>query len=309
MSQRIRPTVLWYWIAGALVAAGLAWLVGGVMYGFTSLVRQIDDFQRVPLPGQGEVIFTEAGDYVLYYEEIGSTGDGSFGVSVDTAGGPGGIPSSFRARIVPTDDRGKVQITDFEGRLTYNLAGHAGQAVGSFRIDDPGRYRLQTWLEDGRPATVALGRGLGGAIVTMIVIPLVGAAILVPAGAGVAVSAGIERSRAQRTSAARSEMAGHLDAPGIPPIWPDAGLARGDVAMPGYPGAPRSPPGAGRNGYSIAALVFGLVGSFPLALGFGVVGLREIRRGVGRGRGMAVAGLVLGAFELALTAVIVVALR
>ena len=324
MSRRIRPSVLWYWVAGALITAGLAWLVGGFVYGFTSLARQVDEFQRVPLPGQGEVIFAEAGDYVLYYEAIDAVG-GSIGVSVGTSSASDRIPSSFRARIVPTDERNTVPISDFEGSLTYTVGGHAGQALGSFRIENPGTYRLQTWLEDGEPATVALGPGLGSEITAIVLIPLGGAAILVPAGAGVAVVAGIERSRAKRQMNAwpGTVSPGYPDVqatpgpiqatyipsdPGVPQFSTGGGFDLGDTATTGYPAASGSMPDTGRNGYAIASLVFGLVGSFPLAIGFGVVGLRQIRRGIGRGRGMAVAGLVLGAFELAVTVLIAAAL-
>ena len=47
---------------------------------------------------------------------------------------------------------------------------------------------------------------------------------------------------------------------------------------------------------AIAALVLGIVGFFPLALVFGYMGRNQIDRSGGRqgGRGLAVAGIVLG---------------
>lgn len=89
---------------------------------------------------------------------------------------------------------------------------------------------------------------------------------------------------------------------------PDHAPAPANSFAPGY-GAPPGPAPTGQvgnNGYAVAGLVFGLVGWFPLALLFGFVGLREVRRGNGRGRGFAVAGLVLGAIEAALTALVVI---
>ncbi len=66
--------------AGPSVAARLALsalLAGGVICialavaGFFALNRQIADFQRVPVPGQGGVTFAQPGGYVLYIEEPG----------------------------------------------------------------------------------------------------------------------------------------------------------------------------------------------------------------------------------------------
>jgi Domain of unknown function (DUF4190) len=75
--------------------------------------------------------------------------------------------------------------------------------------------------------------------------------------------------------------------PGYPPVWP-----------PGYP--PASPPRVvlGTNGLAVTSLVLGIlwiywVGSI-LALVFGYVALVQIRERNESGRGMAIAGIVLG---------------
>ncbi len=87
--------------------------------------------------------------------------------------------------------------------------------------------------------------------------------------------------------------------PGVPP--PPAGFggtAGGPPFAGGFPSAPR------RSGKAIAALVLGISGlllcfiAVPaiLAIVFGVLGMKEIKRSAGTvsGRGMAIAGLVLG---------------
>lgn len=48
----------------------------------------------------------------------------------------------------------------------------------------------------------------------------------------------------------------------------------------------------GTNGFSIAALVFGLIGGIPLAIAFGVIALGRTANGRQAGRGLAIAGLV-----------------
>ena len=83
-----------------------------------------------------------------------------------------------------------------------------------------------------------------------------------------------------------------------------------------YPSAP--PPGYGgypqpgrSNGFAIAALVCGLVGLFlfgvvlgVLALIFGIIGLRRANAGAS-GRGMAIAGIVLGVIDIIVYIVLV----
>ncbi|HEY3673663.1 MAG TPA: DUF4190 domain-containing protein [Acidimicrobiia bacterium] len=74
---------------------------------------------------------------------------------------------------------------------------------------------------------------------------------------------------------------------------------------------PSSAPTTRSNGFAIASLVFGILGGSILALVFGYVGKSQIDRSEGRqgGRGIAVAGIVLGWIGVVITvAVVVVAL-
>ena len=65
-----RPSRSWYVVAGGLLAAAAVCLMIAVT-GMFSWDRQIQDFQRVPVPGQGAVTLTQPGDYVLYVETRG----------------------------------------------------------------------------------------------------------------------------------------------------------------------------------------------------------------------------------------------
>jgi len=67
----IRPSRYWYLIAGGLLAAAVTCLMVAVI-GMFSWDRQIQDFQRVPVPGQGEITLTQPGEYVLYVETRGA---------------------------------------------------------------------------------------------------------------------------------------------------------------------------------------------------------------------------------------------
>jgi len=68
--------------------------------------------------------------------------------------------------------------------------------------------------------------------------------------------------------------------PAPPPQW-----------QPPAPIAP--PPSPGTNGFSIAALVLGIIGFVALAIVFGVLGLLQTKKRGQAGRGLAIAGLVL----------------
>lgn len=61
--------------------------------------------------------------------------------------------------------------------------------------------------------------------------------------------------------------------------------------VPAYP----YPPQPGTNGFAIASLVFGLIGGCFLGIAFGIVALTKIKKTGQKGRGMAIAGLVLSA--------------
>lgn len=67
------------------------------------------------------------------------------------------------------------------------------------------------------------------------------------------------------------------------------------AAGPPYPGAQQT-----TSGWAAASLVLGVLGSIPLSVIFGIVALRRIRERGQKGRGMAIAGLVLSGVWLVL---------
>src|SRR5437773_1278190 len=71
MSTRpVRPARFWYLVAGAAVAGSVVWLVVGLLLGFRSMSREVDGFQRVPVPGEAVVSLARPGGYVLYFEGL-----------------------------------------------------------------------------------------------------------------------------------------------------------------------------------------------------------------------------------------------
>lgn len=72
---------------------------------------------------------------------------------------------------------------------------------------------------------------------------------------------------------------------------------------PYQPPQPSSRP-AGTNGFAIASLIFGILGGLLFSITFGIVALVQVRRSGQRGKGLAVAGLVLSGAWIVLLAVL-----
>jgi hypothetical protein len=179
-SRVIRPARLWYWVAAAALTGAVACVALGVA-GLFTLNHQIKDFQRISVPGQGELTFARPGQYVLYIERPGgccSTSEGSGnGASAPFPGW------SMRLGLRPADGGPPVSVSEWRGAAeSYDAAGHQGQAAMSVTIDEPGSYVLRT--EDITPRSItdiAAGPALGHGIAIPILLFLVGLLIMTPA--------------------------------------------------------------------------------------------------------------------------------
>jgi hypothetical protein len=183
VQQPIRPARVWYLVAGALMVGAVVWLVAGVVLGLGSFVRQVDRFQRVPIPGQGEVSFDEPGRYTVYYEGP-AAGDETVAIP------------SFRLSVVPVGGGQELTVRPYEGASLYTSGNHSGRAVGTVQIDQPGKYLLRT---EGEPqvvqAHVAVGEEIGSNL-GLRAIPIV--LLLLFGGAVLAVVVAVRRQQARR---------------------------------------------------------------------------------------------------------------
>jgi len=92
-----------------------------------------------------------------------------------------------------------------------------------------------------------------------------------------------------------------------PPPYPPPPYAPGPDPQPwgqptypaGYPYAPQEPPKTGTNGFAIAALIFGILPICFLGVIFAIVALVQTSKSGQKGKGMAIAGLVLSVLWLA----------
>src|SRR5215467_7128627 len=209
----LRPSRYWYLIAGGLLAVAAVCLIV-VVIGIFSWDRQIQDFQRVPVPGSGEVTLTEPGQYVLYVEARGAYCSWTIG-SQDTplAGG------SMHLAMGLADGSRQIPVKSYTGvPESYGVGGHQGLTAMSVTIAQPGSYLIET--RDVHPAAVtdlAVGRSIVGPTLRPVVPLVAGLAALL--GAVVAfVFTGVRRRQARRRQGQRPEMT----APGP---WPLAGGA------------------------------------------------------------------------------------
>jgi len=140
--SRRRPSVVGYWIGGALCLAAVAGAVLWLVCGLISFSNAIDDLQRVRVPGSGALDLGH-GRHAIYLE---------------------GPATASPLRIALRSAAGtSVPIEPYSGTVTYSVGGHDGRSLAGFEITTPGRYRLTVAGAAQTPvAYVAVGRGLGG---------------------------------------------------------------------------------------------------------------------------------------------------
>jgi hypothetical protein len=201
----LRPGRRWYWLAVATALAGLAWAAVVLVL----VVGSVDSFQRVPVPGTGQVSLA-SGQYVIYYEAPASVG--------------GPVPLGH-INVTPLSNPGAVGgITGYSGSLTYSLGSHQGTAIAVVQISRPGRFLVQATSSVTVPgARLAIGPSLTGWILTG-VLPTLG---LILAGIVVAVVVAVMRRKQRRVIL-------------IPPPWPSPPPLR-DRACCVHPAAPPPP--------------------------------------------------------------------
>lgn len=187
------PSKRGYVIAAILAVLGLTFGGGGLLVGLNQVSDKVDGFQRIDVPGSGAVRFTAPGEFTVYYEATGTTADGGVNVSLPPVqilltGGEGGEP---------------VRLSEYEGSLNYDVGGHEGFAVATFRIDTPGTYVLagDATIAPGI-AQLAVGHGLGGDLVQTILPGLV-LFLAFLAAAIVAIVTFVRRRRARRRFSGR----------------------------------------------------------------------------------------------------------
>ena len=225
----LRPSRYWYLIAGGLLAVAAVCLTAAIV-GIFSWDQQIQDFQRVPVPGSGEVKLTQPGQYVLYVEARGACCSWTIGSQNTPLAG-----WSMHLAMGLADGSRQFPVNSYTGLPeSYGVGGHQGLTAMSFTITQPGSYLIET--RDVHPAAVtdlAVGRSIVGPTLRPVVPLVAGLAALL--GAVVAfVFTGVRRRQARRRQGQPPEMtalgpwplAGGTPEPSAPVTVKFAGPAR-----------------------------------------------------------------------------------
>jgi hypothetical protein len=181
-----RPSRTGWWISGLLLIAAIVCVIFAVT-SFMSFRSQVNGFQRVSAPGQGQVTFSRTGGYQLYFE------------------GPdqGRGHANLVLRSASTGQAVRLSALSGESE-SYTLGGHSGQAVASFTITRPGRYVLGAAPASGAtPADVAAGRSLGGGIVRGVLLIVAGVLLFLGALLAALITAIRHRRGGQPAAAAQ----------------------------------------------------------------------------------------------------------
>jgi hypothetical protein len=183
--QPTGPSRVWYWVAGAAVAASVIWLAAGILFGIRGFSRQIEGFQRVPIPGEAELSFDAPGGNTLYFEGLGAADEQV------------ALPS-LRVSVAPVGGGGEVPVHSYSGSSTYSVGGRSGRAIGTFRIDAPGRFLIRTQGDlEGGQANVAVGSSIAPAIFRTLGLTIPAVLVLFFGGVALAVVVAIRRSQAR----------------------------------------------------------------------------------------------------------------
>jgi hypothetical protein len=144
---KVRPGRIWYLVALAIFAAGLAWLIVGIV----SIGNTVNNLQRVPLPAGGTISLGHSGGYIVYYEGPGAQN--------------GQIPG-FRIQVAPASSgAGVPSLTQYSSQLTYDVGSHHGRAVLTLHITRPGTFRVTTTGSPPSGSDLAFGGSIASGIV------------------------------------------------------------------------------------------------------------------------------------------------
>jgi hypothetical protein len=153
------PGRIWYWLAAAVLAAGLA---GAALFLLPRLARIEEGLLQVVVPGSTDLALAESGRYTIFHEPRSVVGGTLYHVE-DISGLTVTLHALPAMRAVP--------LTSPFAQSSYSFGARAGNSIFSFEIEAPGDYRLTAGYVDGRagPATVlALGQGFVGRLLTTV---------------------------------------------------------------------------------------------------------------------------------------------
>lgn len=147
----------WYLLALVPFAVGAALAV----VSFVRLFDNLEGMPRLVVPGERSLEL-EAGDYVVY------------GETESVVDGTAYSNPRFAVRCALAHKDGTpITLSHATVARSYSFGGHAGNGMFEFELPSPETVTLSCTTEDGK-AVLAIGRGIGGAIVAGVLSVLLG---------------------------------------------------------------------------------------------------------------------------------------
>ena len=138
------------WYLASLVPLVIGGAVAYVV--MSGLMHDIEGMQRVVVPGEATLAL-EAGDHVVY------------GELVSIVDGVAYMNTSFRVRCAVTGPEGaSAKLVAASSKASYGMGGYQGESLFELNVSESGSYRFSCEGDD-KPAVVAIGQGIGSAIV------------------------------------------------------------------------------------------------------------------------------------------------
>jgi len=168
--------------AGVLAVAGVVGGIVLIVVGIRSYVDRIEGFERFPVPGSEQVDLDDGG-HSIYFERPGLDGED--------------VLPRLTVAVTPVAGGASLPLEDYDSDVSYEVSGHDGRGVFTFRVDDPGPYLVRA---DGSGGEVAVGRGIGSRWVSSVIAGALVLALGPLLGLVLALVTFLRRSRARRAA-------------------------------------------------------------------------------------------------------------
>lgn len=193
-ATRIRPSWVWYLVAGLVALAAVAGAIVLAALGVVRFFDRIDDLQRVVVPGESTVEIDDPGGYTIYFEYRGAAGGEDFLDGEDP-------PQGLQVEVTGPDGQ-PVPIEPYSGRFVYADGDNEGSAQWTFDAPQAGAYVVRGTYA-GEPSAqpqvvLAVGGSLAGGLVGYVVGAVAVAGIGLLIALVVLIVTVIRRSRSKR---------------------------------------------------------------------------------------------------------------
>lgn len=163
-SSDLEPGRWYYGLAALIAVAGIALAITSMISGIGSMG---DDLQQIVVPGSGDLLLSEIGEYIIFYENQTVVNGKIYSTNEDVPGLQVEVKNKTTGR--------EVSIYSPQGSSSYSFGGRSGRSVLAFSIDQPGIYELSAGYPqgDGGPEVVlAVGHSISWGVISGIMLPL-----------------------------------------------------------------------------------------------------------------------------------------